>query len=121
ANVCVFTQQVGGNGISGNTSVATNANGDYTIVDLAAGTYNIQFSPTCFGSVVSAFQPGNIAVTVIEGVPTTGANVSLAGGNAIAGQVTNVAGVVLDGVCVNALVNQSVGWIATDAYGNYTI
>ncbi len=101
-----------------NSNATTDANGNYTITDLAAGTYTLSFT---------ACSAGNYAPATITGVQatasqTTTENVTLAAGGTITGKVTDGSGNPLAGACVSADAGGGQGGSTnTDASGAYTI
>ncbi len=125
AGVCVTaTSADGGIGFG---SAVTAADGTYTVPGLAAGSYTVEFDPTCNGLNASAdlAQSAAASVAVAAGAAVTGVNATLAGGGAIAGTVTdasNPGG--LAGVCVTALPadgGSGSGTATTAGDGTYTI
>ena len=117
-------------------SERTNANGDYTIPGLSAGSYRVRFDPP-FGSVyMEKFHENtndlasatDVAVSLGQ---TTTVNTILAEGGRITGKVLNRAGTPIAGVEVTAYYDfvkcgagSSVSYgndVTTDATGQYTI
>jgi hypothetical protein len=120
------------------TSVATAANGTYTLTNVPVGNVNVQFFDTgfCPGGVTGNFvgqwynaQPSlNTAnpVAVADSVTTSNINAALAAGGAISGTVTAAAGgAPLNAICVGAFLPGAdlllVASTSTAANGTYTL
>ena len=123
--VCVLATSLG----SGLASEAvTNRAGQYTVVQLAAGRYRVEFA-ACDGknlanawfrnkSRASAANP----VTVRTRVTTSGINATLSTGGTISGVVTSKAtGNPVAGACVSAVSDSSASFAETGKTGRYSI
>ncbi len=97
-------------------SVTTAGNGGYGVQNLPAGTYDVRFSASGYGTAIT---PGN---SVIYGTSTT-VNASLASPGTISGRVTQTDGVTaIAGASVTAArVSSAAGSATTDSNGNYSI
>jgi predicted secreted protein len=121
AGACVNANPTTGMGGYG---TQTDASGNYTIANLAPGSYNVSVDPTCGGSVSSLYAPQSLPnpVTVTPGGNQGGTNFLLVLGGSISGTVTDSgtrAGV--GGVCVSAFSSMGGNGTQTDSNGNYTI
>ena len=121
------TSDSGGTGINGAqvqalqqgviaVTTSTNSSGAYTIANLAAGTYDLKFSATGFGTLV------NSGVFVAAGLTET-VNASLSAPGSISGTVTQSDGVTpISGAVVQASVGSALGSSATtNSSGAYSI
>jgi hypothetical protein len=104
--ICVFAEPVHGTA-SAFGSASTNASGDYRMIGLAGGSYQLYFSPGCRndGNYTSA----SLTVHTTAGEPTTGANAVLQVGGEISGTVTDTHGSPVAHMCIELA-----------ATGNYT-
>ena len=123
---------VNANSSAGGGSAQTNGSGTYTMSQLPAGSYTIQFSD-CFGvnGFITQYYNATSAGTILSSSATpyavtagsnyAGINATVTSGASISGSVTNVAGSPVSQVCVNA--NSSAGSKSgqTGTNGTYTI
>ncbi len=107
-------QTLQGGVVEGSASSA--ADGTYSIANLTAGSYDIKFSATGYGTAVS---PG---VSVTAG-GTSSLNTSLSAPGTVAGQVTQSGGTPgISGATVTIYQGiESVGAATTDTNGNYSV
>ena len=108
----------------------TDATGDYTIIGLPTGNYQVQFTASGTGLVSEYYDNKTTAaqatpVAVVAGADTPAINASLEQGGSISGHVTNSNGDPLANVNVSAQTlpccSGPSGFASTDAAGNYTI
>jgi len=97
-------------------SATTNASGGYSIANLAAGTYDVKFTATGFGT---AFANG----ILLSVGGTTTQNASLATPGGVTGQITQAGGSSpISGATVTVLQgSEAAGSAASDTSGNYTV
>ena len=100
ADICVDAQS--GN-ITTAASAATAANGSYTLTGLAAGTYDVSFSP-CFGGGEAVNYVGTDLAATVATSPVT-LDAQLQPGGTIIGKVTDSSGDPVQGVTVEAFSN----------------
>lgn len=127
-NACVSAQGVSGTVASG--SATTNADGDYAVTGLAAGSYRVLFRACSAGNYAPEWWNDKTSsttadpVTVATGETRAGLDAQLTPGATISGRVTNGT-VPLQGACVSAQSTTSVaygyGSATTNADGEYTI
>ncbi len=110
-------------------SATTDAFGNYTIKELAAGTYRVEFHDWSGQGYVAQWWDAKADMTsadpisVFLGTPTTGIDALMLGGGTISGVVTDETTLnPIEGIWVSAFSGptQSQG-VYTDASGNYTI
>ena len=108
----------------------TDATGDYTIIGLPTGNYQVQFTASGTGLVSEYYDNKTTAaqatpVAVVAGADTPAINASLEQGGSISGHVTNSSGDPLANVSVSAQTlpccSGPSGFASTDAAGNYKI
>ena len=137
-NVGVAASARVGTNVVSSGSVATNANGEYTITGLAAATYSVftnsgnttneihpdLLCPNSCSSTTAADSGGGVAVTL--GATTSGINLALDPGLSVSGTVTNGAnGLPLQNVTVTAWIRVGQTFSGRSAFTNtsgaYTI
>jgi hypothetical protein len=114
-------------GLAGGTSATTGATGTYTISGLAAGYYEVSFSPGCGNSTDfalqyypdSAFPSGSTEVLVNAGQTLGGINAAMQPGGSISGTVVDSTGTGLSGICVSDLATGAE--VNTGSSGSYTL
>ncbi len=125
SGVCVTATS--SDGETGTGTATTAGDGTYAISGLAPDTYNVEFDPTCGGSIASAdvAQSTTSPVTVTSGGTASGTDADLAAGGSISGTVTDAADPSgLSGVCVTATSSDGLrGWpqLETGSHGTYAI
>ncbi len=132
SGVRVFIENYGGSGVDyvPTTEATTDANGNWSIVALPTGTYQVAFVPP-YPSIY-AFQYYNDAtgedpptpVTLTAGTTTSNIDAALTTGGQISGTVTNgMTGGPAAGVYVTALDSsgEQLSYATTDSQGNYTL
>jgi len=94
AGICVFAGNSSG---SVDLSTATNAAGDYRVIGLGTGTYQLQFSPGCNNDAnyTSAYATAHATAGKV-----TSLNAVLQVGGVISGRVTNAHDELVAGICV---------------------
>ncbi len=122
AGICVAALPTGG--VDGGGFTATGPNGGYILRGLAAGTYQVQFSPGCGnnGNYLSANYPHN--VTVAAGQVKAGIDGVLPLGAQVSGVVTDSRGHPLGGICVAVQGGPGFGYgnqVQTAANGSYAV
>ena len=110
------------------SEAVTSRAGHYTVVQLAAGRYRVEFAACGGKNFANAwFRSKNRAsaanpVTVRTGVTTSGINATLSTGGTISGVVTSKAtGNPVAGACVTAVNDSSAGFAETGKSGRYSI
>jgi hypothetical protein len=81
-------------------SFPSGAGGNYSLESLGTGTYQPQFSVGCGNTGNYAPTTDPVAVKVVAGKVTSGADVTMTRGATISGKVTDAAGKPLAGMCV---------------------
>ena len=130
AGVCVNASGTTGGSTGISAYATTSPSGTYTVADLPAGSYTVEFYSGCSGSASYVTQYYNDQatlgsanlVTVTGTSTTTGINavMQLAGG--ISGTVQDASGIGLPGLCVDAFTTTSLAAQATSGSdGAYTI
>jgi Carboxypeptidase regulatory-like domain/GDSL-like Lipase/Acylhydrolase family len=124
AGVCVTALSADAG--TGSGTATTDGNGNYVISDLPPDSYQVEFDPTCAGSIDSVDAPQFTAspVTVTAGSTSGGVNAVLATNGSITGQVTDPANPSgAPGVCVFATADSQGGSVSaiTDGSGSYSI
>lgn len=96
AGICVFASNNSG---SVNLNAATDAAGDYQVIGLGTGTYQLQFMPGCNngGNYTSAAA----TVHATAGKVTSGVNAVLQVGGVISGTVRDRHGTPVPGICID--------------------
>ncbi|MBC7590211.1 MAG: carboxypeptidase regulatory-like domain-containing protein, partial [Salinibacterium sp.] len=122
-NVTVFASSVADGAGAG--PVATDADGNYSITGLAAGSYSLQFAATADGL---NFANRYLSVTVVAGQSLGGQNVSLDPAATVSGTVSlaNSPGTKLADINVSASPSNAgggggYGYATTDTDGNYSV
>jgi hypothetical protein len=130
---CVYLY--GNSQLSFNSSSETASDGTYQFNGLPAGQYEVEFDPTCGGSVTSALLPGwypnvldeldDTLVTVAAGQPVSGIDEQLSAAATISGTVTDTTSSPdVGAVCVSADPSSFEGYggsTQTAADGTYSI
>ena len=99
AGVCVSADDPAGNAV---ISAKTAADGTYQIGNLPAGTYSVNFDPTCDRAHASTYAPQ--AQTVDFRADTTGVDAQLVVGATVSGKVTAAPGAAnYGGICAYAI------------------
>ena len=124
SGVCVTATS--SDGETGTGTATTAGDGTYAISGLAPDTYNVEFDPTCGGSIASAdvAQSTTSPVTVTSGGTASGTDADLAAGGSISGTVTDAADPSgLSGVCVTATSSDGLedATVETGSHGTYAI
>ena len=103
AGICVSASDLSG---SVNSGAATNHDGDYRVLGLTGGSYELDFGPGCNnnGNYTDAFA---VARTT-AGKQTSGVNAVLQVGAKISGTITNAADQPVTGICFEIVGNDSV-------------
>jgi len=113
----------------------TDANGSYDLTNLPAGTYTVQFDPSCNDNITDSpyaeqFWPGvndpvdATDVTLAEGGTQPGTDAQLVAASSITGQVSLAASSDPEAVCVDAYAASDgllIGESFTDTSGQFTI
>jgi hypothetical protein len=128
ANVCVTAY-----GSTSSFTATTNSLGSYTISNLPADNYIVEFDPSCAGTVSSTLaiqwyfdQPdiGQAASVSVGTGSVTGVNAALEGASSISGTVTNASSAAVPGVCVYLYTSDGLRYltvnVVTAANGSYT-
>ncbi len=108
---------------SGAQQYFTAANGSYSVLGLATGSYTVTFSG-CGGSANYITQTYPTPVSVTAGSTAPNIDATLQPGGTISGTVTDASGTGLSGICVNAAVSGSSGlggFANTGSGGTYSI
>ena len=117
--VCV--DAVGSDGLFYAEYGATSKTGSYRLAGLAAGTYRVEFDPTCTPSGNSRYRYTQRAVTLTVGQAVTGFDVYLQLGGVISGLVTDADGHPVSGACVQIQDDNNGTSAFTNAKGQYDI
>lgn len=105
------------------------ADGNYAVVGLSAGSYNLKFDSNKTGYVTQWYNNKSSSsladpITVVAGSTTSGINATLVQGATITGRVTNVSGAGIAGVSVTATETAGgtgYGYANTQSDGSYTV
>lgn len=129
AGVCVTA--VASGGVAARETGVSSTTGQYTITGVPAGSYAVEFDPSCEGTHASGLSTawyGSGAATTVSvsaGAETTSVNGALAKPGSLSGTVSDAAtGSPAAGVCVRAVhpgEEETSGFARTSAAGTYTI
>ena len=132
SGIRVFVDNYGGSGVNyvSTTESTTDSNGNWSVIGLPTGTYQVEFVPP-YPSIY-AFQYYDAAtgenpptpVTLTAGTTTSNIDAALTTGGQISGTVTNgITGGPAAGVSVIALDSSGdqMSYTTTDSQGNYTL
>jgi hypothetical protein len=117
AGICVFAGNASGS-VGGNA--ATNRDGDYRVIGLTGGSFQLQFSPGCNnnGNYTSVSRTAHTTA----GKQTSGVNAVLQKGAVISGTIKNTDGKPVNGICIDVNgINSDTSDEVTDSGGSYVI
>ena len=117
AGICVFANNESG---SVNQSAATNHDGDYRVVGLTGGSYELDFAPGCNnnGNYTEVF----LSARTTAGKQTSGVDAVLQVGAKVSGTITNADDQPVTGICFEIVGNESVSeYDGFDTSGSYSI
>ena len=98
----------------------TNSEGDYRVIGLTAGRYQLQFTPGCGNN--GNYTSATVTAHTTAGKQTSNVNAVLQTGAIIQGTITGSGGTLLPGICVEVQSsNAEAGYFGIDDKGTYTI
>jgi hypothetical protein len=103
-----------------NRSAATNADGDYRVIGLTGGIYQLEFGPGCNNN--RNYTQAFATARTTAGKQTSGVNAVLQVGAKISGTITNADDQPVTGICFEIVGNEFVGeYGGFDTSGSYSI
>jgi hypothetical protein len=117
SGICVSANNFSG---SVNAFTATNSNGDYRVIGLTAGRFQLQFSPGCNNN--GNYTSVTLTAHTTAGHQTSDVNAVLQVGAAISGTITGSGDKPLPGICIEVdTANSGSSFGGFDTNGTYTI
>jgi protocatechuate 3,4-dioxygenase beta subunit len=122
AGMCVFASNADG---SISVQAATGPHGNYRVIGLGAGTYQLQISPGCNNN--ANYTTAYLSASTTAGKQTSGVNAVLLPGATISGTVTDRKGRPVPGMCIELdqsagpNSSSSIGGSATANDGSYVV